>query len=545
MTSLPAAVRALAAGGLLLALAGCAGRGAWPAYPSPDSLPPESPLRSRTLDRGDAWLRHYLMAGQPDSAVLLLDDSDTRPGDELQRALQRGLVLHRAGRFTESNAAFEYAEGEADRRLARSVSQAAGSLLVNDRVMSYVPARPELAMVPVYRMLNYLALGDRDGALVEARKANAWLERLRDGDGEPCVGEGMVLYLTGLVQRDGGEHGAALVSFRQAERAYDACVGRDAAAAPPQLGTDLYLAARAAGVGEVADSARSRYRIGALPAAPGAGTGEVVVLLEHGWVAHRAGQDIHVPIPESEIDELESGDDSSVLAAAGRITAHLTGNLLEQAWWGEAVDEFPAFQVSDALAGAYILRMAWPALRLEACTPTRVRVLVADADADTVGAEPLSEEAVPVGDVSGGIARSFAAARPQIFTRMVGRGIAKYLLTRELAQKAEKEGGEAAGWLATRLANVAGNALERADTRSWSLLPDRVSVARFALPAGRHTLRVEVLGPDGEVQETRELGEVEVPSGGTVFRSGHVWGSEMGELRRPGAATTRSAAVAH
>lgn len=542
MTLLPAAVRALATAGLLLVLAACAGRGAWPAYPSPESLPPGSPLRSRTLDRGDAWLRHYLMAGRADSAVLLLDAPDTRPGDELQRALQRGLVLHRAARFAESNAAFEYAEGEADRRLARSISQAAGSLLVSDRVMSYVPARPEMAMVPLYRMLNYLALGDRDGALVEARKANAWLERLRDGSGEPCVGEGMVLYLTGLVQRDGGEHSAALVSFRQAERAYDACLQRDAAAAPPQLGIDLYLAARAAGVGEVADSARSRYRIGALPAAPGAGTGEVVVLLEHGWVAHRAGQDIHVPIPESEIEELESGDNGAMLAAAGRITAHLTGNLLEQAWWGEAADEHPAFQVSDALAGAYILRMAWPALRLEACAPTRVRVVVAGADA--VGAEPLSEEAVPVGDVSGGIARSFAAARPQIFTRMVGRGIAKYLATRELSQKAEKEGGEAAGWLTTRLANAAGNALERADTRSWSLLPDRVSVARFALPAGRHTLRVEVLGPDGEVRETRELGEVEVPSGATVFRSGQVWGSEMGELRRPGAATTRSAAVA-
>ena len=68
------------------ALAACAGRGAYPARPSPESLPAGSPLRSRTLGATDAWLRYYLMAGRPDSALRLLDRrSAARPRDELVR----------------------------------------------------------------------------------------------------------------------------------------------------------------------------------------------------------------------------------------------------------------------------------------------------------------------------------------------------------------------------------------------------------------------------------------------------------------------------
>ncbi|HEU0016324.1 MAG TPA: hypothetical protein VFQ45_21775, partial [Longimicrobium sp.] len=100
--------------------------------------------------------------------------------------------------------------------------------------------------------------------------------------------------------------------------------------------------------------------------------------------------------------------------------------------------------------------------------------------------------------------------------------------------KAKKEGGEAAGFLAGLVANVGGNALERADTRSWSLLPDRVSVARLSLPPGEHRVSIEVTGEDGTVA-TLDLGTVAVAAGETVVRSRRVWGVEMGDLaaRRP------------
>src|SRR4051812_35752167 len=98
-----------------VALSACAGAGAYPRMPAPESLPANSPLLSRTLGRTDAWLRHYVMEGKPDSAVVLLDpQSKVRPHDELVRQLQLGLVYHYAGKWEASNAAFEWAETEAE-----------------------------------------------------------------------------------------------------------------------------------------------------------------------------------------------------------------------------------------------------------------------------------------------------------------------------------------------------------------------------------------------------------------------------------------------
>jgi tetratricopeptide (TPR) repeat protein len=505
-----------------------------------------SPLYSRTLERGDAWLRHYLMEGKPDSAAALLrDGASTAPRDALLRRLQLGLVLHRAGKYAESNQAFEWAEQEADRRYGRSVTQTAGSLVINDRVVSYVPSRPEMAMIPYYRMLNYLALGSRDEALVEARKAGAYLERLGRKGEAPCVGDGFVLYFTGLVQQSAGERGDALVSFRQAERAFDACGGRDGAAAPAELGEDLFRTARAVGVGEVADSARRRYGLKVLPAEPGPGTGELVLLVEHGWVAHRTETDLEFPLYPTDLSYLDDDDDdhrdARLWTAAGDVTTRLSAQVAaataanvssgssRAGRWPAPGPGGPHRQshrdFTDGVDDFYLLRLAWPELRLESCSAPGVRVVVADSLDG-----PVVSEAPVVGDVSGGVARAFAGARAGMVTRMVARGLTRYMMVRGVEDKVEEKSGRFAGWLAGALTNFAGNAMERADTRSWSLLPDRVSVVRFALPAGEHPVRIEVLGEDGSVAGTVDLGRVTIPAGGTVFRSERVWGRAMREL---------------
>jgi hypothetical protein len=519
MRRIPTAAAArLIAGALLpLALAACGGRSPYPARPAPESLPANSPLLSTTLGDTDAWMRHYLMEGKPDSAlVFLTDGSPVRPRDELLRRLQMGVVLHHAGKWEESNAAFEWAEGEAEARWTRSAAQQVGSLVLNDAVVEYVPPPGELAMIPYYRLLNYLALGRSDDALVEARKAGAMMGRLSE-ERAPCVGDGFVHYLSGLAFRGAGERNDALVAYRNAERAFGACAGRDAARTPAWLGTDLYRAALEAGVHDVADSTAARYQLSAGDASR-ADDAELVVFVENGWVAHRSSADIHVPIFPDQLDDL---DDGNVLDTAAEVVARLVGNLSEQSYWGEALDERPEYQLSDALGGAYVMKLAWPEYRLEAAQAPTVRV--------TVDGRPA--EVPVVQDVSGVMFRRWADQRPGMFTRLVGRGIVKFLAVRELEKKAEKE-DEGLGWLVGRVGNLVGNALERADTRSWSLLPDRISVARFTLPPGEHRVSVEILGPDGEVERTVELGTVELVPRGTLVLNRRVWGPEMGDVRR-------------
>lgn len=506
---------------LPLALAACAGAGAYPAMPAPGQLPANSPLLSQSLGRTDAWLRRYVMEGKPDSAVGMLGpESRVRPRDELVRQLQLGLVYHYAGKWEASNAAFEWAETEAQQRWTRSVTGQLGELVVNDGAAGYVPPAGEMALIPYYRLLNYLALGASDGALVEARKASDWLGRLSDGK-DPCVGDGFVHYLAGLAFRGAGERNDALVSYRNAERSFGACADKDAAEAPEWLGAELYRAAVDAGVQGVADSAAARYRLAHLATRADAGTGELVVFVENGWVAHRASADVHVPIFPSEVDGVDGGDAGQVAEAAARVIGHLIGNVQEQAYWGEALDDQPGFQALAMADGAYVMKLAWPEYRLEAADAPAVRVVV---DSQMVDA-PVVE------DLSAVMLRRWQSERPAVFSRMVGRGIVKFLAASALERQARKKHGDAAGWVTGRLANIAGNALERADTRGWTLLPNRISVARFTLPAGEHTVRLEVVDATGAVTQTLDLGRVTLHPRGTLVLNRRVWGDEMGDVR--------------
>jgi hypothetical protein len=238
-------------------------------------------------------------------------------------------------------------------------------------------------MIPYYWMLDYWALGQTDGARVEARKAGALLARNEPPKTGGCRGAGLLSYVSGQ----------------------------------PQLGRIFFRAARALGLRDVAEAAAKRYGVAD---APDTGqTGDLIVLVEHGFVAHRTHQDIHVPILGDELKAMQSEEGDSVAAAIGRASARLLRNLVQQAEWGYAYDEALSMQGADAMEGAYICKLAWPAYRLDAHRAAAARV------------------------------------------------IAKFQLARKAEQKAGKQGGETAGCIMGCLANVAGNLSERADTRGW------------------------------------------------------------------------------
>lgn len=280
--------------------------------------------------------------------------------------------------------------------------------------------------------------------------------------------------------------------------------------APARLGHDLYRAARTVGVAEVADSVALRYGLNgdAFPAG-----GDVLLVIEEGFVAHRAAEALHVPLFPEDIEGLDGGNADAVLGVAARVAERLLQNSTERVIWGQAVDDLQWVQWANALGGAYILRLAWPTSRREPAAPAALRVLVGDSVANVA----------TVGEISSLVERDLEAQRPAMLARLVARGIAKFLIAQEVEQTAEDRGGELAAFIAGRLANAAANELERADTRSWSLLPDRVSLARLRLPEGIHHLRLETLAADGTVLRSHDLGQVDVVAGGLVTLSSRVW----------------------
>jgi hypothetical protein len=90
------------------------------------------------------------------------------------------------------------------------------------------------------------------------------------------------------------------------------------------------------------------------------------------------------------------------------------------------------------------------------------------------------------------------------FLRTIVRALAKYTVH----QKAKKE-SEGLGILA----NILGSVSERADTRSWAMLPDSIHMARLRLPAGTHRVVLEVLDERNGVAQTATFEEVEITPG--------------------------------
>jgi hypothetical protein len=102
--------------------------------------------------------------------------------------------------------------------------------------------------------------------------------------------------------------------------------------------------------------------------------------------------------------------------------------------------------------------------------------------------------------------------------RTVLRAAAKLALTAEIEDRVSEK-DETAGEVVGALFNIGTLLAERADTRSWHLLPASVSIVRLQLPPGTHDLTVST----GQGGDTTPLGPVEVRAGRTTFVSTRIW----------------------
>jgi hypothetical protein len=100
---------------------------------------------------------------------------------------------------------------------------------------------------------------------------------------------------------------------------------------------------------------------------------------------------------------------------------------------------------------------------------------------------------------------------------IIARGVARMVVKNVAAQEAKKQAG--GNPLFNLVADVAVNASERADTRSWSLIPGNILMARLSLPTGKHDVTATYYSANGNVLETREFKDVEVKAGRKSFVS--------------------------
>jgi hypothetical protein len=229
-------------------------------------------------------VRANLSAGQFGSAYEAALGKDARLRDRLLRALSVGTLGLYASRTDSSVWALDRAWAMSEDRWSKHIAAGFASAVVNDYVLPYTPGRTERLFIPFYGALSWLSRGDRDDAAVEARRLAQLLGEASADSGYSVDGEvrGLLHYVAGAVFEAAGDRGAAEVAYRNAARLVTVPLTRDSSAA---------------------DSL----------------SGDVVVVLERGFVGHPVPRDETIWVSRGELSSLRAGDDDRAMPVARRV----------------------------------------------------------------------------------------------------------------------------------------------------------------------------------------------------------------------------------
>lgn len=370
--------------------------------------------------------------------------------------LDLGAVQHDAGKFKESDQSLDKAERRMEELFTKSVSRAAGTLVLNDNTTEYAGERFERAMVNAYRALNYVFLSDLENALVEVRKLSRLLQEYADtlhGKKTAYKDDAFAQFLASLLYEDDG-------------RADDARIAREKSRAAYKHYASAY--------GMPAPSLE--------PA--GAKNGGELVFLHYNGVAPRkvsksfsvAWRDAAIALDASKDDEAESA------RAKNAIRGGLLGKSITVSYPDYIQDPF---QISGSAVEA------------------------AGVTAPTELAQDLAAIAQ----------KDLAERQAVIRTRAIARATVKFVLAKAVSDEVAKKYGKNS-WqhlLAQAGGAATSAATEGADTRAWATLPAQFRVARLRLPPGTHDVVVRYLGPSGAELSSRTFKDVVIRKGRRTY----------------------------
>ncbi|MDD5657555.1 MAG: hypothetical protein PHF00_09920 [Elusimicrobia bacterium] len=376
--------------------------------------------------------------------------------------LDLGTVLHHAGKYQESDDAFDKAEQRMVDLYTKSVTQAAGLLVLNDGTMDYAGEPFERALTNVYRALDWVFLGKLEEAVVEARKAGVFLDELnRTLDGKARYkDDAFAQYLSALLYADAGKLDDARICMEKAMAAYD-WYAADYGVAAPRF--------------EFPSEDRKSAR------------GELVFIHLNGNAPVKVSKTFQVAWNQALVAVRESGEETAQFKNG--LTAGIAGRAVTVS--------YPEYQ------------------------PQPFRVRASQVRVDEAPAVPT----LLVEDVQAIAAKTLQDRMALIKTRSIARAMVKYVLAEAAARAAAKACdripnafAKLACKAASRgVAHGAAAASEIADTRCWGTLPAQIRMARLKLPVGKHKVQVDFQDQAGATVETKLFENVEINKGKRTY----------------------------
>ncbi|HEX7043029.1 MAG TPA: hypothetical protein VF203_00305 [Burkholderiales bacterium] len=407
-------------------------------------------------------IERHLAAERYAEALEALERQGDADREPLLYQLNKGMLLHMAGRYAASNDAFEQAKRLIEHYSALSLREQGAMFVINDAASAYAGEEHEHVLVHLYAALNYLALGDRTGARVEALQVDLRLREQAARGGSDYVESAFARYLAGMIYEDLGEWSDALIAYRKSYEAYQRYRERYGIGIPEPLKHDLlrltqYLGLRdeqrryqeAFGIAEWTDHAAWRRQ------------GELVFILHNGLAPTKQEQ----------------------VAA-----------------------------VLDPTSGHYY------AIALPYYRPSPPAIRAARLEVNGIAVETEVYE-----DVQALAKRTLDLKMPAITARALARMVVKARIAKAAREQARRSNDNSlAGLLLSLTTEVATVVTERADTRSWATLPSNIQLARIALPPGSYDVRVELRGSGSVSLGAFDLHDVAIEAGRKTYVSRHV-----------------------
>ncbi len=157
------------------------------------------------------------IAESPEKAIERLEPLAKQEGkDQLLYMLDYATALQLANRNAESARAFSAAERIADSKDYHSISRVAGSLVLSEEVVQYKGDDFEKVLINGMNALNYLEMGELDGALVEVRRVNEKLNKLRIDGKKEFNQSPFALYLGAMIWEADKKFDDAYIAYKNA-----------------------------------------------------------------------------------------------------------------------------------------------------------------------------------------------------------------------------------------------------------------------------------------------------------------------------------------
>lgn len=413
----------------------------------------------------DTWITQ----GRYDQADQLVEQNLSQYGENnlVLYCMDRGMLLHLAGRYKESNSFLAKAEKRIDELYTKSLSAQAGAFLTNDNLLPYEGEDFEKVMIHLIAALNYTYLGEWDGALVEARKVDHKLTLLnqRHQKGNTYREDAFARYLSGILYEARGEVNEAFIDYRKAHDIYLDYQKAYGTPVPPTLSSDLLRTTEALGLSE-----EHQYYKELFPGISWTGyidlrqQGELIFISYDGLSPVKTDTFIDAYIPEKQVTVREDDDH----------------------------DEQEKVETTKLKP----VRLALPKF-----VPRPSRIAYGELKLLQNGQVAASQKSFLADDISAIAIRNLEEHMGEITLKAIARAAAKYSLSKEVENKTKDN---PYSWLFGIASDLYPVLSEQSDKRSWRTLPGQIRMARITVPPGEYAVIAEYYSPQGQLLTKKE-----------------------------------------